>query len=92
MGVAFLLGANFILVFLHYHDLHSIGNITVNGVVLVLIGFSAFCFYEGKIDSVIFDIKSGTLVLRRTDVLCKKNQTCQVSILNTMINKLLNIL
>lgn len=72
LGLAFFAGALFIFIFLHFHDVKKLTNLGANIVMVILVGIGCFCFYEGKIESVIFDRRSGSMILSRTDSGCNK--------------------
>ena len=79
LGLAFFGGALFIFLFLHFHQVKKITNLGATIVMVILVGIGCFCLYEGKIESVIFDRKSGSMILSRTDSACNKKQTFHVS-------------
>ena len=80
LGLAFLAGAIFIFGYLHYHDVKKLTNFGANIVMVILVGVAGLCFYEGKVESVIFDKKRGLMILSRTDSTCSKKHTWHVSI------------
>ena len=80
LGLAFLGGALFILGFLHFHEVKKLTNLGANIVMVILVGIAGLCFYEGKIESVVFDRRVGTMILSRTDSMCNKKQTFHVSL------------
>jgi len=57
---------------MHFHDVKKLTNLAANIVMVILVGIAGLCFYEGKIESVIFDRKNGTMILSRTDSTCNK--------------------
>jgi len=75
LGAAFIGGAVFILGFLHFHNVKKLANLAANIVMVILVGIGCLCFYEGKIESVVFDRKSGTMILSRTNSACGKKST-----------------
>ena len=79
LGLAFLAGAAFIFGFLHFHQVKKLTNLGANIVMVILVGIACLCFYEGKIESVVFDRRAGTMILSRTDSACNKKQTLHVS-------------
>lgn len=85
LGLAFLGGAVFILGFLHFHNVKKLANLASNIVMIILVGIACLCFYEGKIESVVFDRRQGTMTLSRRDSTCGEKKTFHVSSLLSLI-------
>ena len=79
LGLAFLGGALFIFVYIYLHEVKKLTNLGANIVMIILVGIAGLCFYEGKIESVVFDRRTGTMILSRRDSTCNKKQTFHVS-------------
>ena len=79
LGLAFLGGALFIFVYIYLYEVKKLTNLGANIVMIILVGIAGLCFYEGKIESVVFDRRTGTMILSRRDSTFNKKQTFHVS-------------
>ena len=79
VGLGLLVGAGLCYGYPQLYEVKKIYELFANIIAIILVIIAGVSFYEGRIESVIFDRKNMMLTIRRTDSTCQKKQTWHVS-------------